>query len=245
MLSPIRADKRNGMSTWISNIGRCLIALMGVLSLSGCLGAGFPGFGAGGDVQRDVIRSVSLYDGDVVVSAPDGYCIDRRFLRDRVSRGFVMLASCESLSGTRGQNVEPVIMTLTIVPGGAGAANPSSAEIANSMSGTSVITSIDDTDLSLVHFASGGDQALAEKDPKHWRGAMAINGHLVALSLYGPQGSPMAGTDGQLLLRALAKNTKASSPVRSLIVESAAEVAPSAASEPTKPLWGVLFPNSG
>lgn len=242
------------MSTWTSKIARpWLLALTGLLGVSGCLGSG-------GDVQRDVIRTVSLSEGDVVVRAPDGYCIDKRSLRDSASQGFVMLASCESLSGVRGQNVEPVIMTLAVVPNGAKGQGPSSSEIASSLSGAPVIEAIDDADLSLVHFASGGNHALAEKDPKHWRGAMAINGHLIALSLYGRKGSPMTGTEGHLLLRALARNTKASSPVRPLIVESSAEQPVAAAVEPAaaaveppvdlpvdlpRALWGVLFPNSG
>lgn len=196
-------------------------------------------------MQRDVTRTVSLYEGDVVVRAPEGYCIDKRSLRGGAGQGFVMLASCEALSGVRGQNVEPVIMTLAVVPNGANGQGPTSSEIVNSMSGTPVITAIDDADLSLVHFASGGNKALAEKDPKHWRAAMAINGHLIALSLYGLKGSPMTGTEGQILLRALAKNTKASSPVRPLIVQSNAEQPASAAVKPSPALWGVLFPNSG
>lgn len=106
---------------------RGALALMIVVSLSGCLGSGF---GAGADVQRDVLRTTSLYDGDVVVVGPQGYCIDKKSMRNRKTQGFVMLASCEALSGVRGQEVEPVIMTLTVLPGQAGATQPTAQEVA-------------------------------------------------------------------------------------------------------------------
>ncbi|MEO0371318.1 MAG: hypothetical protein AAF231_07670, partial [Pseudomonadota bacterium] len=67
------------MSTWTFKIPfRWALALVGLVSLSGCLGSDFAGFGAGGDPDRDVLRNVTLFDGDVVVVGPPGYCIDKK-----------------------------------------------------------------------------------------------------------------------------------------------------------------------
>ncbi|MEO0751887.1 MAG: hypothetical protein AAFY25_08790 [Pseudomonadota bacterium] len=220
---------------------RWCFGILAVVGLSGCIGSGFADRS---DVQRDVIRSATLYDGDVVVRAPQGYCIDRRSMRDRAAQGFVVLASCESLSGVRGQKVEPVIMTLTVLPGRAGVRRPSATDIAASMPDMRVIERVESDDLSLVHFASGGNQALLGKDPKHWRGAMAVNGHLIGLALYGRQGSKMAGQDGQGLLRALAQNTKSASPVRPLVVDAAPEQTSVSPPASLRGLLGGLFPDS-
>ncbi|MEM7598810.1 MAG: hypothetical protein AAF382_14035 [Pseudomonadota bacterium] len=223
---------------------RWVLVSAGLFGLSGCLGSDFSGFGAGGDVKRDVIRTVTLYEGDVVVRGPDGYCIDRRSMRDRASQGFVVLASCESLSGVRGQEVEPVIMTLTVLPGRAGATRPSATQIAASKPDMAVIKAVEGEDLSLVHFANGGDQALAGKDPRHWRGAMTVNGHLIGLALYARRGGQMAGDVGQGLLIRLAQNTKSSSPVRPQVVATTAEETGAPPPGSLGALLGGLFPDS-
>lgn len=199
------------------------------------------------------MRTATLYDGDVVVRGPAGYCIDRRSLRKRASEGFVLLASCEALSGLRGVEVEPVIMTLTVSPGQAGTARPTVDEIAASMPDAQVLDRVELKHIALVHFANGGDQALAGKDPKHWRGAMALNGHLIGLALYARAGSETAERGGQRLLSELARNMMTSSPVRPLIAPDAEEtpVAPdtpepgTAATGPFGLLLGGLFPDSG
>lgn len=223
---------------------RWLLAVAGLSGLSGCLGSEFASFGAGGEVQRNVVRSVTLYDGEVVVRGPDGYCIDRRSLRDRASQSFVMLASCESLSGVRGKEVEPVIMTLTVLPDRAGASRPSANEIAASLPGTQVLKAVEGDDLSLVHFASGGDQALAGKDPRHWRGAMSVNGHLIGLALYARLGGKMAGEEGQSLLSSLSQNTKSASPLRPKVAPLPANESSASSPGSLGALLGGLFPDS-
>ncbi len=233
------------MSIWTSErLLRWAIALVWVVGLSGCLGADFPGLGAGGEVQRDVLRTTTLYEGDVVVVGPPGYCIDKESMRKRKAQGFVMLASCESLSGVRGQEVEPVIMTLTVLPDRAGATRPSAASVAASMPDLAVIDSVDLNELSLVHFANGGNAAFQGKDAKHWRGALAINGHLIGLALYARQGSPAAGEDGQRLLVALAQNTKANSPVRPVVAPTADAASGTSPPGSLGALLGGLFPDS-
>ncbi|MEM6588513.1 MAG: hypothetical protein AAF641_08710 [Pseudomonadota bacterium] len=223
---------------------RGALASMMVVSLSGCLGSDFVGFGAGGDVQRDVLRTTTLYDGDVVVVGPPGYCIDKKSMRNRKAQGFVMLASCEALSGLRGQEVEPVIMTLTVLPDRAGTTRPSADAVAASMPDLPVLDSVNLNELSLVHFASGGNVAFEGKDPRHWRGALAINGHLIGLALYARQGSPAVGEDGQSLLVSLAQNTKANSPVRPAIAAPAEEASGTSPPGSLGALLGGLFPDS-
>lgn len=211
------------MSTWISDRLSArgfvrAVALTAVLPLGGCLGgdSGALGFLASGNepVTNDALRKVRMYDGDVIVQGPAGYCIDRRTLRRGRDGGFVLLASCESLSGLRGQEVEPLLMTISVLPDSAGAARPSAAEIAQLMAPAQVIATHETTDVTLVHFASGGTGVLDGGDARHWRGGMMLNGHLIGLALYAREGSPMAGKDGRALLTDLARTIRRASPTR-------------------------------
>lgn len=217
------------------------------LPLAGCFG---PDSGAlsflssGGEkavVQRDVLRKASLMAGDVVVRGPEGYCIDRRSLRLKRDGGFALLASCEALSGVRGEAVEPVLMTVSVLPGAPGVARPGAGEIAALMAPAEVLAAHEDVGLALVHFASGGERALPGGDARHWRGGMVVNGHLVGLALYARKGAKMAGTQGRGLLIDLARGIRRASPRQPI---AAPVVAPAA--RPARPgaVRGGLFPES-
>lgn len=188
------------------------------------------------EVARDVLRKAALVGGDVVVRGPEGYCVDRRSLRRREEGGFALLASCEALSGVRGEAVEPVLMTVSVLPGAAGTERPAAAEIAALMAPARVLSTHEDAELSLVQFASGGDGVLPGGDPRHWRGGMVVNGHLVGLALYARKGGRMAGPDGRGLLTGLARSIRRASPDHP--VAQANDTAP-----PRADLGG-LFPES-
>lgn len=210
------------------------MVLAAVLPLAGCLGGepGALGFLASGSepATRDALRKVSMYEGDVIVRGPAGYCIDRRTLRRGRDGGFVLLASCESLSGLRGHGVEPLLMTITLLPDAPGATRPTPSEMAALMAPAEVIAAHETTDVTLVHFASGGDGVLDGGDARHWRGGMLLNGHLIGLALYARKGSPMAGKDGRALLTDLARSIRRASPAR--------PVAPAATGTEPKPAAG-------
>lgn len=194
------------------------VGLSATLLLAGCLGgdSGALSFLASGNepVTSDVLRTVKMYDGDVVVRGPAGYCIDKRTLRRGRNGGFVLLASCESLSGLRGHEVEPLLMTISVLPDAPGATRPTAGEMAQLMAPAEVIATHETTDVTLVHFASGGTGVLEGGDARHWRGGMALNGHLIGLALYARKGSPMAGKDGRALLTDLARTIRRASPSR-------------------------------
>ena len=164
-----------------------------------------------------VLRKVALYDGDVVVRGPRGYCIDSRSLRRRDDGGFALLASCEALSGMRGEAVEPVLITVSVLPDppeGAVTGAPTADEIASTMAPAEVLAAHESAGLTMVQFASGGDRILPGGDGRHWRGGMWLGGHLIALALYAEADSPMAGKDGRGLLTELARRMRAASPDR-------------------------------
>jgi len=83
---------------------------------------------------------------------------------------------------------------------------PSAAELAAALAPAKAIAHVNGDGLTLVQLDRGGDSGLPTGDPRHWRGAMLINGYLVGLALYAPKGSALAGRGGQRLILQLAEN---------------------------------------
>ncbi|MGM0742629.1 MAG: hypothetical protein ACQEVT_13765 [Pseudomonadota bacterium] len=206
------------MSIWISDgaaarrVLRRAALLCMCVQLAGCIGIGS---GADAPDTGGPVHQLPLYDGEVVVAAPRGYCVDTANLRHRASGAVVPMASCESLSGKAGIAVLPALISVSVLPrrGSAPPSRPLAAEIAASMAPAEPLAQVDEPDASFVHFASGGDRILPGGDPRHWRASMVINGHLLGLAVYAPAGSPLSGQDGRDLISALADTLRAASPV--------------------------------
>ena len=143
----------------------------------------------------------------MILTAPRGYCLDPRSLRRSGGR-VALLASCESLTGTPGISVLPALMTVSVVPeGDAGA--PSPEGLARAVAPARTASGGMRDGLAHVQVLSGGEAVLPGGDPRHWRGARAVAGHLAGLALYAPKGSPLAGPEGRGLLRALSDGLQA------------------------------------
>jgi hypothetical protein len=146
-----------------------------------------------------------------VVAGPEGYCVDRDSIKQRAKGSFVLLASCESLSGKRGRNVPPAVMTVSVLPQSSTAVRPKPVELAGNM--TPVKTVVGDN-LSLVYLPAGGNDFMPESDPKYWRGGMVLNGYPIGLAVYGLAGSAASGEAGRQLITGLAARLQRASPVR-------------------------------
>lgn len=156
---------------------------------------------------RAPVSTAEIVRGKVVVHAPRGYCIDRRSMRRGFTGGFALIAACNSLTGDfSGADVEPVVMTVQVQPGLTRRELPDAADLAAAMQPAKALRQVNGDGLTLVHLDSGGDRGLRSGDPKHWRGAMVINGYLVGLALYAPKGNALAGRRGQALIHRLAEN---------------------------------------
>jgi hypothetical protein len=194
-------------------------ALMALaLPLAACLGEGTSGSGfgllgaSGAGQTTQLLRKTELFQGRVVVAGPEGYCIDRQSLRRNSDGAFVLLASCESLSGQTGGAVAPAVLTVSVLPRQASATSPDAQELAALATGARILQSADEDGLSYVQLSAGGDSLMPQGDPRHWRGGMLVNGHLVGLAVYGAEGSAAAGVMGRSLLRGLARTILSLSP---------------------------------
>jgi hypothetical protein len=212
---------------------RLVLACGLALVLPGCLGEGTDG-GLGFLTDKSVSQTAGgvrampqapkktplnhavLAGGKVVVQGPRGYCVDPATLRRSFTGGFALIAACNTISGElSGADAEPVVMTVQAQPGLSRKDAPTAAELATALAPERALERVDGDGLSLVHMAGGGDKGLPQGDPRHWRGAMMINGYLVGLAVYAPKGSASAGKRGKRLILALAETLRAASPSKS------------------------------
>lgn len=200
------------MFTWISETGfpgrvrRPGLAFGLVLGLGGCLSEN-------ASRGADPLDRAELAGGQVVVVGPPGYCVDRGSLDARPSGGFALIGACAALGGA-GPGEEPVVMTVQVQRRPSRQEPPDAQALAAAVAPLRVLAREDRDDISLIQLAEGGDTALPGSDPRHWRGAMMINGHAVALSLYAPEGSSATGRGGRARLIALSEAILEASPTK-------------------------------
>lgn len=189
--------------------------------LSGCAQftpSGFSFAAQTGQYEPEISASRTTHaqfaDGDVVLVAPPGYCIDQTMLRQEESGGFALLPRCNLMHGSSwfGRN-RAAIITATI---GKAASNgaPRTADIARTAEGAKLVYYDDKGVLPLVrlHWPNHSTAGGAGASPEHWRGAFVLNDHLVLLALYAPQGSDLLGQAGadvltEMTLRSLNATT--------------------------------------
>ncbi|MFO7759446.1 MAG: hypothetical protein R6V26_13405 [Roseovarius sp.] len=181
------------------------VCLAACLPLAACLASGEPEF------PQKALRSVAFHDGAVTVGGPRGYCIDRASISRDAGGRFALLASCESLTGQPGITVAPAVMTVAVLPRGSAVAQPDATAMADALGPNAVLRTDEADGITLVQVANGGETVLPGGDPSHWRASMMINGHIVGLAAYGPNGGEIAGPRGRDLLRELAEALRAAS----------------------------------
>lgn len=189
---------------------RGLIGLSLVTGLAACLSTGEQSVTR----RSNVLDQAALAGGEVIVAAPQGYCIQKDSLKPRSSGGFALVASCEQLTGfVSGYQVEPVVMTVSAVPRASEAPEPDAAEIASALGDRKVLRRLHGDGLTVVQVQSV-EALSAEADPTHWRGMMVINGYMVGLALYGPRDSAASREKGLTQMMWLAERIREESPQR-------------------------------
>lgn len=230
---------------------RVCVGLMLVLPLAACLGEGTgedgigflsPPDGQNKALSTSILTKAPLYNGRVVVQGPKGYCIDGSSIARGAGGSVVLIASCDALAGKPSVSVDPALITVSIAPRRVGAEQPTALELAQSMAPAEVLASEDGDGISLILLKSGGNTILQDGDPRYWRAGMMINGHVISIAAYTPQGSD---TSGKALIMALAENLLELSPIKDYTPK---QEGPVAASD-TEPqglatLLGGLFPES-
>lgn len=152
-------------------------------------------------------RQVSLLQGQVVVPAPQGYCVDRDSLKDHSKAGFVLIAGCDGLMGLpSGTMIEPAVLTVAALIPDQPLTEP--PDIADTLVQGRVLERLEKDGLILVHLEAP-EIVPEDSAPNHWRGAMQVNGAVLTLAIYG--NGPIAGDRGADLLQTLARQIRVAS----------------------------------
>lgn len=151
-------------------------------------------------------------DGEVVLVAPPGHCVDPSMLRQEADGGFALLPRCNLLQGPSwfGRN-RAALITATIGPAKKSGA-PSTIDLARTAAGAKLLYYDNNGMLPLVRLhwpghGATGTGAASGASAEHWRGAFVLNDHLVVLALYAPEGSDLLGDPGAALLSEMTRLT--------------------------------------
>ena len=206
------------MPSSVTTISRGTI-LAAVLALSGCMSLPSNGLSF---KQNDVSIStrasdllgrarqrerVKMVGGDVIVRAPDGYCVDKS---SRSSNDFVLLGDCNVLrkAETRLEPYERGLLTVSVGP-----VSPNPPSTSDLFDGLEAFGEPKRRGkLVSVLIEEGGDRLVPGADSHYWRAMTVVNGRVVSLAAFGPPYSEMALTRGPSLLSELAANIHAESP---------------------------------
>lgn len=222
------------MSTWTCKVHRRIrrrgLAATLALSLTGVLSGCIDGHQKDGGLSRDpqnfaaqqVLSGASLFNGDVIIRTPPGYCVDGDSLRAR-GTSFALIAACPLLQGRPDSAADPVLITVTGQPHDGPL--PNVTAMVATMQPARAIEAIAGDELTIVHLLGGTPGPLADGDARHWRAVMLVNGHLLSLALFAPDGSPLADRAGLGLLGALADAIRKASPTRTTAAPAAASAA--------------------
>ncbi|NRB03484.1 MAG: hypothetical protein HRU30_09485 [Rhodobacteraceae bacterium] len=147
---------------------------------------------------------IALMGGDVVLVAPDGFCVDTRSKR----RNFALMARCDVLGGdSQSSNAAPLaILTASVVPV---ADDTTLTETVAAERKDRVLDISDDDGLFLTRLKSDPPSDAFRND--FWRGSANVGVYVLRLGAYSAKGAPVLGPYGRVLLEESLTFTRAAS----------------------------------
>ncbi len=193
---------------------RTFIALLGLLALNACsllpTDTGVPS------------RSVTLGDGLVTATTPDGYCVDD--IASQPTRDFAVLLPCAVLG--IGQTRPDVVgfATIQVGPTDSGVIVDDVSALRDYLAtddGVRLLSrNSDESDIEIlssqafdsqvmIYFADAGPPPLAGLQGDEWRAFTAVNGRLVTIGVRGLDVAPLTEGPGATLLKVVLAGVKA------------------------------------
>ncbi len=157
------------------------------------------------------ITQTQFAGGAVTLATPPGYCIDPRRTRSGADQSMAIIARCDRL-GQNGGRPRPealAVMVATAIPLPDGTGPMTTRDLAGLINDGTVDQRQDRPDIAMIRVRS--DSVPDRFGPYYWRGAFRVNGQLMGVTLYAPDGSGAAGRDGADLLENLARRTRRAS----------------------------------
>jgi hypothetical protein len=246
------------MSTPTSDLGPVSLLLIGCLALAGCGGGGF-GFGGGTEAPEQV----ALTRDRVIVTGPDGFCIDPTATRDTDDTGFALLGNCAAIANSRRavQPQSPAVLTAAISAPSAGGRLADSLDDLDaffrsqdgltllSRAGDPASVTVLDTattrDAFLLHASDSSAGAIAGVQPDYWRAYLDVGPRIATLSVLALEDRALEREEALGILRTFVTAVQAANP-EGAPGSATPPVAPAQASPQNlplqqAPLWNVGF----
>ncbi|NKX44944.1 hypothetical protein [Roseicyclus persicicus] len=201
-----------------------LLVLAASLGLAGCGGGLLRGGGA------EAPTEVAVTTDAIVVTGPDGYCIDPTATRDTGATGFVLLGNCAAIANSRRviQPATPAVLTAAISePSSGGRLADSIAELDAffrsdegltllSRSGDPATVTILDTALDgevfLLHAADTSEGAIDGVQADYWRAYLDVGPRIATLSVLALEDRALSREESLATLRGFAAAVQAANP---------------------------------
>lgn len=170
-------------------------------------------------------KTVTLADGDVIATTPEGYCVDGP--SSQVGNGFAVLAPCATLGGAGAVPKIVGVATLQVGPPGSGAVEDTEIALRDFLitdAGNALLSregkDSDVTILStqafnnrvMVHFIDKGTPPLGLQR-EEWRAFTDVNDRLVTIAVRGLASAPLQDGPGAGLLKLVLSGVKGASDV--------------------------------
>lgn len=180
------------MNTWISK----------ALLIASCWVAGCDGAGLVPESGSDGLQTVPLSGGAVMLSAPNGFCVDRFSL----GASFAVMARCDTLGASGAADAPLAVITATTVA--AAQDNPFAADTFG-FGEERVLNRQERGAIALVQVK--GTPPDPNLDDTYWRSAGQVGDQILGLAIYSPRGADDLGVKAPALLAQTMRRTLAQS----------------------------------
>lgn len=243
------------MSTRTSDLRprAALVAACLVLTLSACGGAGF------GPRAAPAPAQVTVTTDRIVVTGPEGFCVDPTATRDSGDTGFAVLGNCAAIANSRRalQPASPAVLTAAIsAPSQDGRLADSLAELDGffrSQEGLAVLSRAGDPDTVTVletategeafflHASDSSEGAIEGVQPDYWRAYLDVGPRIATLSVLALEDRALGREDSLAILRGFvaAVQTANRADPGAPVTVAPAQAAPQNPAPATGPLWNV------
>ncbi|QFT58446.1 hypothetical protein FIU94_06360 [Sulfitobacter sp. THAF37] len=189
------------MTTWTF---KAPLAAMSMIALSACEGGQGANFFAGTlTADPKPLSQADMAGGAVTLVAPSGFCIDSASLKSR----FALMARCDRLGAPSAAGAAPlgvITVSLSNADPGSPLPDPQTTGTAHGLTAISAVTGDDNS----VIFRATGPAPTGALDSRHWRGTALINGQMLGVALYGPEGDAETQEEGRDVISALLERTR-------------------------------------
>lgn len=221
------------MSMRISKPVRLSAFLTLLVLVPGCV-TGLQGDDTGGAPRQAVVTSDA-----VVVTGPQGFCVDDSATRAENDTAFVLLGNCAAISNSRraAQPEVPVVLTAAISEASdGGSISESLADLdtffrsdegrallsrSQTPESVEVLETYVEADQFLIHASDSSTGAMEGVADDYWRAYFDLDARIATLSVFALEGETVTREDSLAALQTFAQTMRAANAARSPVADSA------------------------